>query len=250
MSVEQIEQLGLQRGARTVRVEVGEEWILRLLEHDSRVETRAEPLGQRRFAGADRTFDRDVAEVQGAPMISSRRDANTRRADARGQCVRVRAAGAGAASHACLPAAPPSHLRGEEVVDSSARGSARSPRRRAPRRGAARLPRRRGASGAPRGAAASGSPDLLRLLTDGDARIRRRAALAVGRVGLRDGVPPLITLLADGEPEVRQMAAFALGLIGDASARDPLVAALTDPSPLVQGQRRGGARPDRRCVGC
>ena len=78
-------------------------------------------------------------------------------------------------------------------------------------------------------------PDLLRMLTDEDGRIRRRAALAVGRVGLRDGVPPLIALLADAEPEVRQMAAFALGLIGDARARDPLVAALSEPSPLVKG---------------
>jgi HEAT repeat protein/cyclophilin family peptidyl-prolyl cis-trans isomerase len=79
------------------------------------------------------------------------------------------------------------------------------------------------------------TPDLGRLLTDGEARVRRRAALAVGRVGLRDGVPLLVALLNDGEPEVRQMAAFALGLIGDRSARDPLVMALGDPSPFVQG---------------
>jgi len=78
-------------------------------------------------------------------------------------------------------------------------------------------------------------PDLLRLLSDDEARVRRRAALAVGRVGLREGVQPLVGLLADADPEVRQMAAFAIGLIGDASARDPLVAALADPSPLVKG---------------
>ena len=78
-------------------------------------------------------------------------------------------------------------------------------------------------------------PDLVRLLGDGQARIRRRAALAIGRVGLTEGVAPLSTLLADPDPEVRQMAAFGLGLIGDASARDPLIAALRDPSPLVQG---------------
>ena len=79
------------------------------------------------------------------------------------------------------------------------------------------------------------TPDLGRLLSDEEARVRRRAALAVGRVGLRDGVPLLVALLNDAEPEVRQMAAFALGLIGDRSARDPLVMALGDPSPLVQG---------------
>src|SRR5205814_2527511 len=78
-------------------------------------------------------------------------------------------------------------------------------------------------------------PDLLRLLSDDEARVRRRAALAVGRVGLREGVQPLVGLLADADPEVRQMAAFAIGLIGDRSARDPLVAALSDPSPLVKG---------------
>ena len=78
-------------------------------------------------------------------------------------------------------------------------------------------------------------PDLLRLLSDSEARVRRRAALAVGRVGLREGVQPLAALLSDGDVEVRQMAAFALGLIGDTSAREPLVAALADQSPLVQG---------------
>jgi HEAT repeat protein/cyclophilin family peptidyl-prolyl cis-trans isomerase len=79
------------------------------------------------------------------------------------------------------------------------------------------------------------APDLGRLLTDSEARVRRRAALAVGRVGLPDGVPLLTPLLNDADPEVRQMAAFALGLIGDRSARDPLVTALSDESPLVQG---------------
>ncbi|MBI4485901.1 MAG: HEAT repeat domain-containing protein, partial [Acidobacteria bacterium] len=78
-------------------------------------------------------------------------------------------------------------------------------------------------------------PDLLRLLSDPEARVRRRAALAVGRVGLREGTSPLVALGADPDPEVRQMTAFALGLLGDKSARDWLVAALDDPSPVVQG---------------
>jgi len=79
------------------------------------------------------------------------------------------------------------------------------------------------------------SPDLIRLLTDTEARIRRRAALAVGRVGLVEGVAPLVRVLDDPDPEVRQMAAFALGLIGDRSARDPLIAKLNDTSPLMEG---------------
>jgi cyclophilin family peptidyl-prolyl cis-trans isomerase/HEAT repeat protein len=79
-------------------------------------------------------------------------------------------------------------------------------------------------------------PDLVRLLSDSEARVRRRAALAIGRVGLAEGGQPLGRLLgADQDPEVRQMAAFALGLLGDAHAKDVLVSALADASPLVQG---------------
>ena len=79
------------------------------------------------------------------------------------------------------------------------------------------------------------SPDLVRLLGDGEGRVRRRAALAVGRVRLAEGVAPLVALLQDADADVRQMAAFALGLIADRSANAPLVAALGDPSPLVKG---------------
>lgn len=79
--------------------------------------------------------------------------------------------------------------------------------------------------------------DLVRLLGDGEARVRRRAALALGRVGLPDAVEPLSQRLAmDEEVEVRQMAAFALGLVGHASGRTPLLAALKDPSAVVQGR--------------
>ena len=59
------------------------------------------------------------------------------------------------------------------------------------------------------------TPDLLKLVTDPEARIRRRAALSIGRVGLPEGVAPLQTALTDTDPAVRQMAAFGLGLIGD-----------------------------------
>ncbi len=80
-------------------------------------------------------------------------------------------------------------------------------------------------------------PDLIRLLEDGEARIRRRAAIAVGRVGLPEAVPALVKLLqTDTDPEVRQMAAFGLGLIGDQSAAEPLRAAVADPLPLVAGR--------------
>ncbi|MBI3049502.1 MAG: HEAT repeat domain-containing protein [Acidobacteria bacterium] len=96
--------------------------------------------------------------------------------------------------------------------------------------------------------------DLIRLLGDGEARVRRRAALALGRVGLRDAVDPVVKLLADAETDVRQMAAFALGLIGDASARSALTGALADPDPLVQGRAAEalgmiGDRADAAAVG-
>jgi cyclophilin family peptidyl-prolyl cis-trans isomerase len=87
-----------------------------------------------------------------------------------------------------------------------------------------------------RQAAPPAPPDLLKLLTDPEARIRRRAALAVGRVGLPEGVEPLQTTLADADPDVRQMAAFALGLLADRRAVPALTTALQDQQPRVRGR--------------
>ena len=78
--------------------------------------------------------------------------------------------------------------------------------------------------------------DLIRLLNDGEARVRRRAALALGRVGLSEALEALTRLFGDAEPDVRRMAAFALGLIGDRAARPALLAALRDADPGVQGR--------------
>ena len=82
----------------------------------------------------------------------------------------------------------------------------------------------------------SAVPDLTKLVTDADARIRRRAALAIGRVGLKEGIAALTPLLADSDPDVRQAAAFALGLIGDSSAGAALAPLLTDAVPMVRGR--------------
>ena len=49
-------------------------------------------------------------------------------------------------------------------------------------------------------------PDLTKLATDADPRIRRRAAISMGRVGLSDAVPALTTLVADTDTDVRQAA--------------------------------------------
>jgi cyclophilin family peptidyl-prolyl cis-trans isomerase/HEAT repeat protein len=80
------------------------------------------------------------------------------------------------------------------------------------------------------------TPDLTKLVTDADARIRRRAALAIGRVGLADGGAALQPLLTDADAEVRQMAAFALGLLADKTAVAALTIALQDPDARVRGR--------------
>ena len=82
-------------------------------------------------------------------------------------------------------------------------------------------------------------PDLIRLLEDGEARIRRRAAIAVGRVGLAEAVPALVKLLqADTDAEVRQMAAFGLGLIGDRIGRRAVACRGCRSAPARRGPRR------------
>src|SRR4029077_13577316 len=77
VAVEEVEELRLERAAGAVGVEVGEERGLHFLQHDRGVEPRAEALRHSGFARADRSFDRDVAELQGGPMISSRREDRT-----------------------------------------------------------------------------------------------------------------------------------------------------------------------------
>lgn len=80
------------------------------------------------------------------------------------------------------------------------------------------------------------APDLVRLLSDAEPRVRRRAALALGRIRLTEGVAPLVEALKDPDGDVRQMAAFALGLLGDRAASAALTGALADPEPLVRGR--------------
>ena len=162
------------------------------------------------------------------------------------RCVRERAGRAARPSSAGWP-----DVRTEDGVDPPARGSARAARSAPVAAPSAPLlpPRSPCAAKAPVVVAPPPPPDLVRLLADGEARVRRRAALAVGRVGLRDGVPPLVALLGDADPEVRQMAAFALGLLGDQSARDPLVDGARRSVAARARQRRRSARPDRRCRG-
>jgi hypothetical protein len=65
MSIEQVEELGLERRSRSIGVEIGEKGIVGLFVHDGRFESRAEPFGQRRLADADRSLERDMAKLQG-----------------------------------------------------------------------------------------------------------------------------------------------------------------------------------------
>ena len=88
------------------------------------------------------------------------------------------------------------------------------------------------------------APDLTKLTSDNDTRMRRRAALAIGRVGLKEGIPSLSALLADADADVRQAAAFALG-----SHRRSVCESGADSAALgsrATGPRsgRGGARLD------
>ena len=52
----------LERGARPLGVEVGEEGVLEILEHQRRVEARGQPLGERRGADSGRPLDGDVTK--------------------------------------------------------------------------------------------------------------------------------------------------------------------------------------------
>ncbi len=79
-------------------------------------------------------------------------------------------------------------------------------------------------------------PDLTKLASDADPRVRRRAAVAMGRVGLPEAVPALTGLLADTDADVRQSTLFALGLIGDRSASTAVLPLLQDPAPVVRGR--------------
>jgi HEAT repeat protein len=80
------------------------------------------------------------------------------------------------------------------------------------------------------------TPDLLKLITDTDARLRRRTALAIGRVGLTEGVPALTAALKDADADVRRMATLGLGLIGDAAPAAALIEVVkTDAAPIVRG---------------
>jgi HEAT repeat protein/cyclophilin family peptidyl-prolyl cis-trans isomerase len=228
MTVEQIEELGLQSGPRSIGVEVGEEGIFRVLAHQGAIEPTGKPFGQRGLAHADRTIDRDVVEVQAAEKYI--------RFLMRPASVVLLVIVASTRCASAPPAATPPTVSFETKMSWILRLEDQ------------RILRDAAAPIAPPPAAIGGKktalpppppppPDLVRLLTDPEGRIRRRAALAVGRVGLSEAAPNLVTVVqSDSDPEVRQMAAFALGLLGDRAQAAALRQALADSSPLVAGR--------------
>ena len=69
MPVEEVEELCLEGGAGSVGVEIGQKRIFHFFQHDRGVDSRAEAFRQCGFARPNRSFDRDVAELQGADDI-------------------------------------------------------------------------------------------------------------------------------------------------------------------------------------
>src|SRR5260221_1229764 len=66
MAVEQVEQLGLQRGAGAIRVEIREEGVFGILANRRRLEAGGQSFSECGLASANRPIDRDVVEVQAA----------------------------------------------------------------------------------------------------------------------------------------------------------------------------------------
>ena len=97
-------------GAGTLGVEVGQKRVLGFVEHDRRVEARAEPIGERRLADAHRAFDRDVAEVQGAASIAGQKcplRRSGRRAQRRSLAIALSRANRADRAAAAAPSAGP-----------------------------------------------------------------------------------------------------------------------------------------------
>ena len=72
MTGQQREQLGLERGARAPRGEIGEERVVGVVEYHFSVEMGTQPRREHRLSDPDRAFDRNVAELQRGASIPVR----------------------------------------------------------------------------------------------------------------------------------------------------------------------------------
>ena len=64
MTAEQVEELRLKGGAAASRVEIVDEGVLLLIEHQRGVEAGAEPFGQQGLARADGALNGEIPELQ------------------------------------------------------------------------------------------------------------------------------------------------------------------------------------------
>ena len=71
-ALEQEVELGLERGARDVAVEILEERVGDVLEHLHAFEALGQPLDQRGLAGADRSVDGEISERELCGHLSAR----------------------------------------------------------------------------------------------------------------------------------------------------------------------------------
>ena len=60
MAIQQVEQLGLERGAGASGIEVCEERVVGFFQHDRGIETGSDAPGKGGLADTDRSFDGDV----------------------------------------------------------------------------------------------------------------------------------------------------------------------------------------------
>jgi hypothetical protein len=86
-------------------------------------------------------------------------------------------------------------------------------------------------------------PELGRLLTHADARVRRAAAVALAKIGTKQTMEPLLRLLKEGAPELRALVASSIGGERSRALAMPLVVLAgeeTDPAVVAEYYRALG----------
>ena len=262
MTVEQVEELCLQRRTRPPAVEVREERILRLLEHVGGIERVASRSASERLADADRSFDRDVLKrhERGAGrsprgcMLSSR----SRCTLAIGMrhaaiCLTPLAMCLALITAACASAPTAStrgdshrsghHLGREARMDGAARGSAHPPRSESAAAGRAEA---RDASASRRS-----SRRRRRPIWSGCSTTRKRACAAAPRWRSAASVSRRRRAAATAARRRRGRSAADGGVRARPDRRSArrgrrCSTALKDAAADGAGARRRGARPDRR----
>ena len=222
MTVQQIEELRLQGGARPVGVEVGEKRVLGFLQHDGGIETRAEAFGECGFACADRSLRSRCGGTARRTMISSRQGLDSTEDAAQDDRDRVRTGRSGVRERAARRRPPPFPRSNRRWRRSSGWRISACFAIPLPPAAPCRRRLRDAASEAPAVVPPPPPPDLVRLLSDSrGARPAARGARGRTRRPARRHRAAGSRCSSDPDPEVRYMAAFALGLIGDKGSGGP-----------------------------